>query len=194
MRVLITAFEPFGGERINPTMLLLHKLAAPEGIELDRLVLPVEFGRAEARALEHLSAHPADCVVSLGQAGGRSAITIERIAINLDDASIPDNAGFQPHDQPIRSDGPAAYFSTLPVRKMLDCLVRSGARGALSLSAGAFVCNHLMYSLLDQFSGTGVRSGFIHVPYLPEQTTSAPNMPLEEMVRGVSAALCALLD
>ena len=194
MRVLITAFEPFGGEKINPTMLLLNALTAPAGMELDKLVLPVEFGNAEARAMERLAAHPADCVISLGQAGGRSAITVERIAINLDDASIPDNAGLQPRDQFIRADGLAAYFSTLPVRKMVDRICQSGARGALSLSAGAFVCNHLMYSLLDRLSGTGVRSGFIHVPYLPEQTTAAPSMPLEEMVRGVSAALNALLD
>ena len=109
MRVLITAFEPFGGEKINPTMLLLDALTAPAGMELDKLVLPVEFGNAEARAMERLAAHPADCVISLGQAGGRSAITVERIAINLDDASIPDNAGLQPRDQFIRADGLARF-------------------------------------------------------------------------------------
>ena len=137
MRVMVTAFEPFGGEKINPTMLLLEKLAAPDGIELEKVVLPVVFGEAEARAIDFLNAHPADAVVMLGQAGGR-------VAINFDDASLPDNAGNQPREQSIRENAPAAYFSTLPVRRMVDRIQESGVRGAVSLSAGAYVCNHLM--------------------------------------------------
>ena len=194
MRVMVTAFEPFGGEKINPTMLLLEKLAAPDGIELEKVVLPVVFGEAEARAIDFLNAHPADAVVMLGQAGGRAAITVERVAINFDDASLPDNAGNQPREQSIRENAPAAYFSTLPVRRMVDRIQESGVRGAVSLSAGAYVCNHLMYSMLDFLSGTNVRAGFIHVPFLPEQTQTAPSMPLTEMVRGISAAIGALAE
>ena len=192
MRVMVTAFEPFGGEKINPTMLLLEKLAAPDGIELEKVVLPVVFGEAEARAIDFLNAHPADAVVMLGQAGGRAAITVERVAINFDDASLPDNAGNQPREQSIRENAPAAYFSTLPVRRMVDRIQESGVRGAVSLSAGAYVCNHLMYSMLDFLAGTNVRAGFIHVPFLAEQTQTAPSMPLAEMVRVISAAIGAL--
>ena len=138
MRVMVTAFEPFGGEKINPTMLLLEKLAAPDGIELEKVVLPVVFGEAEARAIDFLNAHPADAVVMLGQAGGRAAITVERVAINFDDASLPDNAGNQPREQSIRENAPAAYFSTLPVRRMVDRIQESGVRGAVSLGAKLF--------------------------------------------------------
>ncbi|MCI5662590.1 MAG: pyroglutamyl-peptidase I [Clostridia bacterium] len=194
MRVMVTAFEPFGGEKINPTMLLLEKLTAPDGIELEKVVLPVVFGEAEARAIGFLNAHPADAVVMLGQAGGRAAITVERVAINFDDASLPDNAGNQPREQSIRENAPAAYFSTLPVRRMVDRIQESGVRGAVSLSAGAYVCNHLMYSMLDFLAGTNVRAGFIHVPFLPEQTQTAPSMPLTEMVRGISAAIGVLAE
>ena len=194
MRVMVTAFEPFGGEKINPTMLLLEKLTAPDGIELEKVVLPVVFGEAEARAIDFLNAHPADAVVMLGQAGGRAAITVERVAINFDDASLPDNAGNQPREQSIRENAPAAYFSTLPVRRMVDRIQESGVRGAVSLSAGAYVCNHLMYSMLDFLAGTNVRAGFIHVPFLPEQTQTAPSMQLTEMVRGISAAIGALAE
>lgn len=194
MRVMVTAFEPFGGEKINPTMLLLEKLTAPNGIELEKVVLPVVFGEAEARAIDFLNTHPADAVVMLGQAGGRAAITVERVAINFDDASLPDNAGNQPREQSIRENAPAAYFSTLPVRRMVDRIQESGVRGAVSLSAGAYVCNHLMYSMLDFLAGTNVRAGFIHVPFLPEQTQTAPSMPLAEMVRGISAAIGALAE
>ena len=152
------------------------------------------FGEAEARAIDFLNAHPADAVVMLGQAGGRAAITVERVAINFDDASLPDNAGNQPREQSIRENAPAAYFSTLPVRRMVDRIQESGVRGAVSLSAGAYVCNHLMYSMLDFLAGTNVRAGFIHVPFLPEQTQTAPSMPLTEMVRGISAAIGALAE
>ena len=194
MHVMVTAFEPFGGEKINPTMLLLEKLTAPNEIELEKVVLPVVFGEAEARAIDFLNAHPADAVVMLGQAGGRAAITVERVEINFDDASLPDNAGNQPREQSIRENAPAAYFSTLPVRRMVDRIQESGVRGAVSLSAGAYVCNHLMYSMLDFLAGTNVRAGFIHVPFLPEQTQTAPSMPLTEMVRGISAAIGALAE
>ena len=118
-----------------------------------KVVLPVVFGEAEARAIDFLNAHPADAVVMLGQAGGRAAITVERVAINFDDASLPDNAGNQPREQSIRENAPAAYFSTLPVRRMVDRIQESGVRGAVSLSAGAYVCNHLMYSMLDFLAG-----------------------------------------
>ncbi len=193
MRVLITAFEPFGGEKINPAMQILESLMAPKGMIADKMALPVVFGLAEEKAIARIRSHPANAVVMLGQAGGRSAITVERIAVNLDDASIPDNAGNQPFEKPIREGGSDAYFSTLPVRDMVNRIQAAGVRGAISLSAGTFVCNHLMYSVLDYLNGSNVRAGFIHVPYLPQQTQTAPSMPLEEMLRGIRAALEALL-
>ena len=193
MRVLITAFEPFGGEKINPAMQILESLMAPKGMIADKMALPVVFGLAEEKAIARIRSHPANAVVMLGQAGGRSAITVERIAVNLDDASIPDNAGNQPFEKPIREGGSDAYFSTLPVRDMVNRIQAAGVRGAISLSAGTFVCNHLMYSVLDYLNGSNVRAGFIYVPYLPQQTQTAPSMPLEEMLRGIRAALEALL-
>lgn len=159
MRVLITAFEPFGGEKINPTMQILESLMAPKGMIADKMALPVVFGLAEEKAIARIRSHPANAVVMLGQAGGRSAITVERIAVNLDDASIPDNAGNQPFEKPIREGGSDAYFSTLPVRDMVNRIQAAGVRGAISLSAGTFVCNHLMYSVLDYLNGSNVRAG-----------------------------------
>ena len=195
-RILLTAFEPFGGERINPALEIVRAIEPPSGINLHTLVVPVTFSGAAEPVLAELNARDYDAVVMLGQAGGRSAITVERVAINVDDASIPDNAGDQPVDRPILPDGPAAYFATLPIRRMAESVQCSGAAASISNSAGTFVCNHLMYRVLHHLSGTNVRAGFIHVPWLPEQLQNhpgTPSIPLSQMLTGIGAALSALL-
>ena len=195
-RILLTAFEPFGGESINPALEIVRAIEPPSGVELHTLVVPVTFSGAARPVLAELDACDYDAVVMLGQAGGRSAITVERVAINIDDASIPDNAGDQPADRPILPEGPAAHFATLPIRRMIEAIQRAGVAASISNSAGTIVCNHLMYSVLHHLSGTPVRTGFIHVPWLPEQAQNrpgAPSMPLSQMLTGIAAALSALL-
>ncbi len=187
-RILLTAFEPFGGETINPSLEIAKRLAARA--DIDVVTVPVTFSGSAAAVLPHLAGH--DCVVMLGQAMGRKGLTFERVAINVDDASMPDNAGCCPTDAPIDPDGPAAYFSTLPIKAMVEAVRAIGLPASVSNSAGTYVCNHLMYSVLNALSGQDVWAGFIHVPALPEQVISRPeipSMPLEDMVRAVEAAL-----
>ncbi len=199
MHILITAFEPFQQEDVNATMEALALLPDTiAGATLTKGVLPVEFGRAITciRALvEELSP---DAVLCLGQATGRADITPERVAINVSDARIPDNAGCQPVDEPIRAEGPAAYFSTLPLRAMLDAMKQAGVPASLSNTAGTFVCNHLMYGLLDHLALTGrnIPAGFIHIPATPRQAASRPSPSLapETVARGLEAAMAALVN
>ncbi len=194
MKILVTAFEPFGGDAVNPTMEALARLAPREG--LSRLVLPVSFsgaGREIARAMEALRP---DAVLSLGLAAGRDRITPERVAINLDDARIPDNDGFTPVDAPIVPDGPDAYFSTLPVREIARRIGALGIPAGLSLSAGTYVCNHVMYTALHlaKTRYPGTKCGFLHVPYMDEMPhdRSKPSLPLGDIVRAVEEAVRAV--
>lgn len=187
MRILVTAFEPFGGDGVNPTMEVLSRLQPREG--LSRLVLPVTFqgaGAALTRAVETIRP---DAVLSLGLAGGRDRITPERVAINLDDARISDNDGLQPVDQPIVPGGPDAYFSTLPVREIVRRIEALGIPAGLSLSAGTYVCNHVMYTALHlaKTKYPGMRCGFVHVPYMDEMphAEGKPSLPLADIVRAV---------
>lgn len=191
MKILVTAFEPFGGDAVNPTMEALSRLAPREG--LFKLVLPVTFagaGERVARAIEELRP---DAVLSLGLAGGRDRITPERVAINLDDARIADNDGFQPVDAPIAPDGPDAYFTTLPVREIARRIGDMGIPAGLSLSAGAYVCNHVMYTCLHlaRMKYPGMKCGFVHVPYTAEMPhdASKPSLPLADIVRAVEEAV-----
>lgn len=191
MKILATAFEPFGGDTVNPTMEALSRLAPREG--LSRLVLPVTFrgaGAALARAIEALRP---DAVLSLGLAGGRDRVTPERVAINLDDARIPDNDGLQPVDWSIVPDGPDAYFSTLPVREIARRIGARGIPAGLSLSAGTYVCNHVMYTALHlaKTRYPGMKCGFLHVPYADElpHDASKPSLPLEDIVLAVDEAV-----
>ena len=190
-KLLITGFDPFGGEKINPAWEAVKGLPDRIGeYELCKLEIPTVFGRAAAAVLERAEEIKPDVILCIGQAGGRAAVTPERIAVNIRDARIPDNAGNQPRGEFCWEDGPAAYFSTVPVMAMADSICASGIPGTVSNSAGAFVCNDTLYLLLHRFSGTDTRVGFIHVPWLPEQGT--PNLPLEQTVRGLEAAISAL--
>ena len=187
--LLITAFEPFGGEKENASLLAVEAL--PEQIGEWRLVkatLPVVFGAAGERAASLAEACGAEAVVCVGQAAGREAVTPELVAINLRYARIPDNAGQAPLDQPVRPGGREAYFSTLPVRAMAEAIQGAGLPGALSCTAGTYVCNDLYYSLLDRFHGTRIRTAFIHVPSARGERA----LPTEQAARALEAAIRAI--
>ena len=192
MKILVTAFDAFGGESINPTERALQQLPDHIGdAELVKLVIPTKFGESLRRAIEVAEDSEVEAIVCLGQAGGRAHITPERVAINVMDADIPDNAGYQPVDVPVVEGGPAAYFSTLPVKEMVAAMEDSPAR--VSNTAGTFVCNQLLYGLLHHFEGTRVSAGFVHVPYITEQEkTEKPMMELAEIVEGIKRALWAV--
>ncbi len=197
--VLVTGFEPFGGETINPSWLAAQRLPdSLGGCRVEKLLLPVEFGASGRLLCRRLDELRPKAVLCLGQAGGRAALTVERVAINVMDASQPDNAGFQPQDEPIRPEGPAAYFSTLPLRACVEAARRAGVPAAVSNTAGTYVCNQLLYAALDWAAQAGWqgKAGFVHLPWLPAQVLDRPGQPsmeLETMVQGVQAVLEAAL-
>ena len=194
--VLVTGFAPFGGERINPSWLLAQALAADQisGLKLYAAELPTAFGASVTALRTHLRKLQPDAVLCLGQAGGRNAISFERVAINCDDAPIADNAGAQPNNQRIAPRGPVAYWSTLPIHAMAAACSHAGANAQLSNSAGTFVCNHVFYQLMRTVARKPeVLGGFVHVPYLLEQS-AATGMALADMKRGMLAALQVLFD
>ena len=195
MKILLTAFTPFDGESINPALEAMKLLPDKIGqLEVLKLEAPTVFGKSARLVLETMEQEKPDYVLSIGQAGGRAEITPERIAINIDDAGIPDNEGNQPTDRPIYPDGENAYFSTLPVKAIVEAIKREGIPASISNSAGTYVCNHLMYSVLYSIKKNAlpIKAGFIHVPYIPEQTVNKKDkasLSLEEIVRGLEAAL-----
>lgn len=190
-KLLITGFEPFGGSDINPAWEAVKLLPEQVGdFTLHKLQIPVVFGEAAAMVLKKAEEIQPDVILCIGQAGGRAAVTPERIAVNIRDARIPDNAGNQPRGEFVAADGPAAYFATVPVMNMAEAICKAGLPGTVSNSAGAFVCNDVLYSLLHRFSGTETKAGFVHVPYLPEQ--GSPSLPLEDTVRALTAVVGAL--
>lgn len=194
MKILVTAFDAFGGEEINPTERALDRL--PDnigGAQLIKHLLPTVFGEALKQAVAAAEKEDVDAVVSLGQAGGRSHITPEWIGINVADASIPDNEGKQPSDKPVVDGGPAAYFSTLPVKAMVAAIQDAELPARVSTTAGTFVCNQLLYGLLHHFKDTQVKAGFIHVPFIKEQAKeNSPMLELADVVRGVECAISAV--
>lgn len=198
--VLLTGFEPFGGERINPSRELVRALDGEivNGHRVMTAVLPVIFSSTLPMLEALLETHRPTLALATGQAGGRSELAIERVAANLIDARIPDGDGRQPVDEPVIAGAPNAYFSTLPVKAMLARLRALGIPAALSQSAGLYVCNQVFFGLahLVATQYPGVRAGFIHVPWLPQQAArhhGQPSMALETMVEGVRAALeCAI--
>jgi pyroglutamyl-peptidase len=198
--LLVTGFEPFGGERINPSAEVaraLHSRTIARAPVIG-LVLPCVFGASIETLCTALDTHRPQLVLALGQAAGREGFTLERIAINLDDARIADNAGAQPIDLPVVARGPAAYFTTLPIKAMVAALRDAGHSASVSHSAGTFVCNHVFYGLQHALKRRrGVRGGFMHLPCLPEQTapkSNTPSLPLPTMISGVASALAAALS
>ena len=189
-KLLITGFDSFGGGTTNPSWEAVKNLPDTVGdFVLCKLQIPTVFGKAAQMVLEKAAEVQPDMILCVGLAGGRDAVTPERIAVNIRDARIPDNAGNQPQGEFVVSDGPAAYFATVPVVAMTQAIRDAGIPGAVSNTAGTFVCNDTLYALLHRFSETDVTVGFIHVPYLPEQ--GQPNMPLTKITAALTAAIKA---
>jgi pyroglutamyl-peptidase len=200
-RVLITGFEPFGGETVNPSAQVLLQLQGwrpAADVALGTLLLPCLFGRAIEVLEQALRRDRPQVVIALGQAASRDEVTVERVAINIDDARIPDNAGVQPIDTPVVNGGPAAYFCSLPIKAIVAALQQAGIPASVSQTAGTFVCNHVFYGLAHALATRhpGARGGFIHLPCLPEQAAalgSRAGMPLAVMVQAVQLAVQATL-
>lgn len=200
MKILVTGFDPFGGEAVNPAYEAVKLLPdSIAGAEIVKLEIPTEFERSMELLEEAIGRERPDAVISVGQAGGRAEITPERVAINLADARIPDNAGNQPVDEPLAADGPAAYFATLPLKEMVKNVQDSGIPCRISYSAGTYVCNSVMYRVLHlaEVSKMGFCAGFIHVPYATQQTVTkpagTPGMALTDIARGLEAAVEAVV-
>ena len=188
-RLLITGFEPFGGEEINPSWEAVSRL--PDeigGYTLTKLRIPVEFGKAAQAVLTIAKQISPDAILCIGQAGGRAAICPELVAINLRYAKIPDNGGYQPKDEPIVAGGPCAYFATAPARKMAEAIAAAGVASQVSYSAGAYVCNDLIYTLLHRYQNTQTKVGFVHIPYSAEQGKE-PAMDMADMLKGLTVAI-----
>ena len=197
-RVLVTGFDPFGGDSANPSWLAAQALHGRQiaGHRIIAAQLPTVFGQSIEVLRNLLVRHRPTLVLCLGQAGGRDALSLERVAVNINDARIADNAARQPVDTPVQPAGPVGYFSTLPIKAMMLAIRAEGVAAEVSQTAGTFVCNHIFYALMHELATQqalkGTRGGFIHVPWLPEQGT--PSMALEDMVQGLRAAVkCALM-
>jgi pyroglutamyl-peptidase len=187
--ILLTGFEPFGNASLNPSGEIVKQIS---GDNIITAILPVAYTQSAERLLKLIAEHKPDVVVCLGQAEGRTSITPERVAINLDDARLADNEGVLRNDVKILENGPDAYFTTLPIREMVDAMKAANVPAAISLSAGAFLCNHIFYVAQHNLAGTNVRSGFVHVPLMDEQAgefPGLPTMPLDQMVTAVRAML-----
>jgi pyroglutamyl-peptidase len=188
-KVLLTGFEPFGKATLNPSGEIVKQIS---GDNIVTAILSVAYTQSAERLLALIAEHKPDVVICLGQAEGRTHISPERIAINLDDARLADNEGVIRNDVPIIAGGPVAYESTLPIKDIVKAINDAGVPAAVSLSAGAFLCNHVFYVAQDHFKGTKVRSGFVHVPLMDEQTgefPGLPTMPLDQMVKAVRTML-----
>ncbi|WP_274650611.1 pyroglutamyl-peptidase I [Paenibacillus humicola] len=193
---LVTGFEPFGGEPVNPSSEAVKRLAGKSFGETEVFVvtLPTVFGQSVRVLKEAMDEIRPDIVICVGQAGGRPDITVERVAINVDDAVIPDNDGNEPVDVPIVADGPAAYWSSLPIKAIVKNMREAGIPASVSQTAGTYVCNHLFYGLAHLIATEfpGVRGGFIHIPFLPEQAArrgGSPSMSLDAIVRSLEIAV-----
>ena len=199
MKLLLTAFDPFGGERLNPALEAVKKVSDRVGdVEIIKLEVPTVFGKSINMVKAEMERIQPDFVLCIGQAGGRFDVTPERVAINIDDARIPDNEGNQPLSTAIFEDGENAYFSSLPVKAMVQAIRDIGLPSSVSNTAGTFVCNHLMYGVLYHIkhSYPKMRGGFVHVPYIPEQVanqaSSVPYMSLPDITRALEAAIGAI--
>ena len=197
MKVLLTGFDAFGGESVNASWLAVHALGGQTiaGHTVVAAMLPTVFESSVGELARLMRLHRPAWVVCVGQAGGRDRLSIEQVAINFQDATIADNAGYQPSGTPVVAGGPAAYFSTLPVSAMLFALQQAGIPAEISQTAGTFVCNHVFYTLMHALSSspkaTRPRGGFIHVPFLPDQ--GAPSMRLDQIISGLHCAVEAAI-
>jgi len=196
-RVLMTGFEPFGGDVINPALEAVRRLngktmPGTNGYQIVSEAIPVVYGRSLTTLANAIDTWNPEIVICVGQAGGRTSITPERVAINVDDAPIPDNSGQLPIDQIIAKNGPAAYFSTLPIKKIVETIRDAHIPASVSNSAGTYVCNHLFYGLMHLIATKHpqVRGGFIHIPFLPEQVVNrdVPSLSLADIIRGLEIA------
>ncbi len=200
MKVLLTAFNPFGGESVNPAQEAVEAVAdTVAGAEVVKLVVPTVFKKSIETVHEAMKREKPDVTFCIGQAGGRIGLTPERVAINLDDARIEDNEGNQPVDSPIFEDGKNAYFTSLPVKAMVQKIKDAGVPSSISYTAGTFVCNHLMYGVLYYIEKEfpGMKGGFMHVPYLHEQAVNRANTPSlskDDIVKGIEAAITAIVE
>ena len=200
MKVLITGFDPFGGEDINPALEAVKLLPQNiSGAEIIKLEIPTVFIKSLEKIEEAIVKHNPDIVISVGQAGGRFGVTPERVAINLDDARIKDNEGNQPIDISIFKDGEAAYFSNLPIKSMVKEMCEGGIPASVSNTAGTFVCNHVMYGVLYLINKKypGIKGGFIHVPYIPSQVVTKPGTPsmsLTDISKGLQLSIKAAIE
>lgn len=200
MKILITAFEPFGGEKVNPALEAMKLLPDKIGeAQILKLELPTVFKKSIEKVWQHIDEYEPDIVISLGQAGGRACISIERVAINIDDTTMADNEGNMPVDQPIFKDGENAYFSNLPIKNMVEDIKKAGIPANISNTAGTYVCNHVMYGILYKIhkERLNIKAGFIHVPFIPEQVVNKPEKPsmsLENIVKAVEIACKVLVS
>lgn len=194
-KILVTGFDPFDGEVINPALEAIKRLPSKIGdTQIVTYEIPTVFHKSGQLLQEYLVKEQPDAVLLVGQAGGRTAISLERVAINMDDARIPDNEGNQPIDEVINPQGAPAYFSTLPIKRIVQSLKDHHIPAIVSNSAGTFVCNHLMYYLLDTLTAqeSNIIGGFMHIPYLPSQVVQQPTQPsmsLEQIVKAIEIIL-----
>ena len=200
MKVLITGFDPFGGESINPALEAVKKLPNTiSNAQIIKLEIPTVFKKSLEKIEENILAHKPDIVISIGQAGGRFGITPERVAINIDDARIEDNEKNQPIDLKVFEDGENAYFTTLPIKAMVKEMQEAGIPSSVSNTAGTFVCNHVMYGVLYMINKKfpNIKGGFIHVPYIPSQVVnkaSMPSMSIEDISKGLELSIKAAVE
>ncbi|WP_336878299.1 pyroglutamyl-peptidase I [Staphylococcus nepalensis] len=200
MKILVTGFDPFGGDTINPALEAVNLLPYEiQGHTIEKLEIPTVFNKSKVTIENKLKATHFDIVLAIGQAGGRFELTPERIGINIDDARIPDNEGNQPIDEMIQSSGDAAYFSNLPVKRMTEAIKTAGVPARLSNTAGTFVCNYILYQLgfLQATQFPNIKFGFIHVPFIPEQVTDKPEQPsmsIQTIAKGLKAALESIIE
>lgn len=200
MKILVTGFDPFGDDVINPAIEAVKRLPDTiDGAEIIKLEIPTVFYKSADVVKKAIEKEQPDYVLNIGQAGGRYELTPERVAINLDDARIADNEGQQPIDKEIKEDGDAAYFSQLPIKAMVDYMKKENIPASVSNTAGTFVCNHIMYQTLylAMTEFPNIKAGFMHIPFLPEQVVERPNTPamaLEDIVKGITASLKAIID
>lgn len=200
MKILVTGFDPFGGESMNPAIEAVRLLPDTiKGAQIEKLEIPTVFNKSAEVVRQKMQEYQPDVVLNIGQAGGRMGLTPERVAINQDDARIPDNEGNQPIDVAIQEDGAPAYFSGLPIKAMVEAMKQAGIPASVSNTAGTFVCNHIMYQtlyLVDK-EFPEVKAGFMHIPFMTEQVLDKPNQPamsLTDMARGIEAAIEAIVE